>query len=245
MARMAGFDTGADFETGGGTGVLIPRRPHVRGGKRRGPPRRTPPPPPPEDPGDGGGGGGDGGRFEGPGPAGNAPRADVQRFGLALALVVIATLFAVFLAAWLFLGRDAPGSRPDGVLDLPFTVWTSTLALIASSWTLARAAGARQGRMLILSLLLGLAFLTSQALLWRTLVGRGFVPSSGGTMAAFYAVTGLHALHVLGGLATMTRALWRSTRGLDLRESIRLCATYWHFMGILWIVICATFAFSG
>jgi len=226
----------ASFDTSGGTSVLTPPAP----------PEHTPPPPPPENPGGGGGygGGGDGGRFEGGGPAGDAPRSDIQRFGLALALAGISTFFAVFLAAWLFLGRDAPGTKPDGILDLPFTVWTSTLALIASSWTLARASGSRQKRMLTASLLLGLVFLSSQALLWRTLVERGFVPSSGGTMATFYAVTGLHALHVVGGLLVMTRTLSRALRGLQVGESIRLCATYWHFMGIVWVVIFTAFALT-
>jgi len=226
------------FDATGGTGVLAPGRPRTRPRRRDLPPESAPPPPPGD--GDGDGGGGDGGRFEG-GPAGDTPRPDVYRFALALALAGISTLFAVFLAAWLFLGRKAPGARPDGIFDQPLAIWTSTLALIASSVTLSRASGAGQRRMLTASLLLGLAFLTSQVFLWRSLVERGFVPSSGGTMAAFYAVTGLHALHVLGGLSTMARTLRRQIRGVDVRESIRLCATYWHFMGLVWVVIFTAF----
>ena len=89
----------ASFDPDGGTGVLAPRRPHARVGRRHKPPQRTPPPPPPEDPGGGGGygGGGDEGHFEGPQP--DAPRPDVQRFALALAMAAVLLGLTLVLAA--------------------------------------------------------------------------------------------------------------------------------------------------
>lgn len=233
MARATTFDAG------GGPAVLAPERPRLQEREHERSTERHPPPPPRD--GDGDGDGGDGGRFEGNGPADDGPRPDVYRFALALALGGIATLFAVFLAAWLFLGRNTPGERPHGILDQPIAIWSSTLALIASSLTLSRASGSAQRGMLTASLFLGVAFLVSQVFLWRSLVERGFVPSSGATMAAFYAVTGLHALHILGGLAAMARTLRRQAHGVDVRESIHLCATYWHFMGVVWVVIFTAF----
>ncbi len=217
----------------GGASVLSPP------GRRR---RRAEPPPPPEPPGDreGGDGSGDGGASR-PVFPGGAPEG-ARLLGLVLALVGIATLFAVFLAAWLFLQRREPDAARASPLVPPNALWISTLVLAASSFTIERAARARPRaaavvRWLLASLLLGLSFLGAQATLWWILLRGGIVPSSGAYGAIFFALTGLHGLHVLGGLGCMAFA---TTRALGARlgpGTLRLCAIYWHFMGALWIVL--------
>ena len=209
------------------TGVI------ARRGRRRafgGPPR------PPRD-GDGGGGGGgdDHGGFAAAGGPG-----DVGPFALGLALTGITTLFFVLIAVWLFLRRPAPDWHPASA---PRALWLSTLFLAASSLAVERAARAARReeqrttrRWLGASLALGLAFLAAQALLWTSLWRAGFVPAAGGYAAVFFALTGLHALHVLGGLvflAFLAHGLRRARRV----PSVRLGAIYWHYMGAIWLVL--------
>lgn len=248
MERAAGLDSG-----GGGTGVLAPPRPRSPGrvdpAHRSSPP--SPPPPPPRDDGGGGGPWGD----EPRGAGGDGTPASAAWLALALAMTGITVLFGVFLAVWLLLRKGAPGERPGGFLQLPGAVWTSSAVLLASSATLARAARlvrvphepGRVARLLTASLLLGLAFLASQGTLWWGLIDRGLVPSSGGYMATFFSLTGLHGLHVVGGLLYMglVRGRWRDGQASAARDSVRLCASYWHFMGVVWIAIFVALALLG
>jgi len=56
----------------------------------------------------------------------------------------------------------------------------------------------------------------------------------------FYLFTGLHAVHLLGGLvALFVVVLGRSTK----RESVDMVAFYWHFLGVLWIALYAILLF--
>ncbi len=245
MDRLAGPESG-------GTSVLAPPKPRIERytEKRR---RSGGPPSPPEPPGDHGGGrgGGDEGGHE-DGDEGHGffagPPPGAKHFALVLALAGIATLFAVFLAAWLFLRRREPDVSRASPLVPPNALWVSTLVLAASSATIARAALALGhprvvSRWLLASLLLGLGFLCAQALLWLTLIRQGVVPATGAYGAIFFALTGLHGLHVLGGLGCMAFAAARALRAHLEADTVRLCAVYWHFMGLLWIAIFAVLYF--
>jgi len=250
--------TGSWQSTGGGTGLLNPpltdrhkrRRPRKRGSG--GPPRT------PDDPGDGdGGGGGDDDADE---PS-RAPEGTAQ-LGLALMLVSIGVLFGVFLLTAALMVSNSPASE----FVAPLRLWISTAFLVASSATMsvaarsatrvpaagsavaAETAGGRRrgvGRWLAVTFCLGTGFLVAQIQMWRGLVIDGWLPSSSGYGGSFYALTGLHALHVLGGLLYMSWLLHhlRRSRGRTaavaqmLGARVRLCATYWHFMGVVWVLV--------
>ena len=56
----------------------------------------------------------------------------------------------------------------------------------------------------------------------------------------FYLLTAVHGLHVLGGLVAWVRTSARVQRGDDparIRLGVELCAIYWHFLLIVWIVL--------
>jgi cytochrome c oxidase subunit 3 len=214
-------------------------------------PRRTPKPsggwtgPPPDDSsgghGDGGGDGADdGGGF-------HAESADLGSLALGLAMGGITVLFAVLIAVWLLLRRPAPDWPLPGPAGAVRTLWLSTACLVASSIAVELAARrtmrgreARRDarRWLVASLVLGLAFLGAQLQLWSSLWSAGLVPSSSGYAAVLFALTGLHALHVLGGLGYLGNLVLalRSRRPGRL-PNVRLGATYWHFMGAIWLVL--------
>lgn len=241
----------SNLDSWGGAGVLAPPRPpasrtHER---ERGGPR------PPRPPGDGGG---DGGRGGGGDRGGDGARPDdralaAARFALLLALIGISTMFLVLVAVWVLLRRGEPDPARDASFLPPDALWVSTLVLLASSAVIEGGARAARGgpssvvaRWLGGSLLLGLAFLAAQGVLWWSLVQRGLVPASGAYAAVLYAMTGLHALHVVGGLVAMAGAIVR-LRGplppLGHAPMVRLCATYWHFMGAVWLALFAVLYF--
>ena len=196
-----------------------------------------------------GGGGDDWGGDERPepdfGPRG--PNPDAARFALWLALIGIATLFAVLLACWLLVRRP-PDPAAASPLVPPLALWSSTAFLAASSWSLARAervAPAGRGRHLGAALALGSAFLASQALLWNNLIEARLVPSAGPYAAFLFALTGLHALHVLCGLAFVLRCWLHHRRAKLTGLPLRMAAVYWHFMGALWLVLFLTLVLVG
>lgn len=219
-----------------GTTLLEPPPRRARSGGR--------PPDPPRD-----GGGGDGGRGDGA-PAGEGPEG-LGRLALGLALLGITTLFAVLIAVALLLRRPAADWQGSGRPPLG-ALWASSACLLLSSLAIERAARrARAGsaarravaRALAASLVLGLAFVGAQVALWLAWRRAGHVPAASGYAAVFFSLTGLHALHVLGGLAFLGAlwVRWRRPSADPPVASVRLGALYWHFMGALWLVLVALF----
>jgi cytochrome c oxidase subunit 3 len=59
-------------------------------------------------------------------------------------------------------------------------------------------------------------------------------------IAFFYLITALHGLHLLGGLVASgktTAKVWRGFEMARLRLSVELCAVYWHFLLVVWLVL--------
>jgi cytochrome c oxidase subunit III len=86
---------------------------------------------------------------------------------------------------------------------------------------------------LLLTGFLGLGFLASQLLAWRQLVRQGIYLSSHPHSSFFYLLTGVHAVHVLGGLLALIFLYLRSRR----QAATDAVSIYWHFMGALWIYL--------
>ncbi len=178
--------------------------------------------------------------------AGRAFPLPVATLGLRVFLVVITVLFSLFIIAYAERMTLADW-RP---LPEPWLLWPNTALLILSSVALQRAwVGARRGRMdgvrtgLLVGGVSALAFLAGQLLAWQQLVALGYFAASNPANAFFYLITGLHGLHLLGGLvvwARITNKVWRGDSELSqLRLSVQLCAVYWHFLLVVWLVLFA------
>ena len=106
----------------------------------------------------------------------------------------------------------------------------------------------RSTRQLAAALSAALGFLTCQAWSW-TIFARTTTLYGGNLYAfTFYMLTGLHALHVLGGLIGLVVTLVRARRGDDSRAhdpGVRSTALYWHFLGAVWVVMFATLLLSS
>ena len=168
------------------------------------------------------------------------------RVGVVCAIVAEASLFAVFVVAYLYdLGKSLSGPFPRDVLSVPIV---GTVCLFASSVTvafavraLARGAVRRSGAWLAATALLALAFLVNTAAEWWQLITRdGLTIGTNLFGTTFYALVGLHASHVIVGLVMLTLlAVFAWSRALRPAhtERVELVSWYWHFVDGVWVVV--------
>jgi cytochrome c oxidase subunit III len=176
----------------------------------------------------------------GNGGRGDAPiRFDPARFGVWAFLGTVSMLFIGFTSAYM-LRRASADWAP---LAAPPILWLNTALLGASSFALegARRAwqgpGATRARTLFLaSGLLGAAFVLGQFGAWRALRAQGVFLATNPHSSFFYMLTGIHILHLAGGLGWFLAlsARLRRLAPAQGRDAIGLFATYWHFIGLLW-----------
>ena len=166
-----------------------------------------------------------------------------EKTGLWVFLAVVTSMFCLFISAYAMrmkLGDWTPLPEPD-------LLWANTGLLVLSSIALQWARNAaKQERIDNLKIglnvagVLTIAFVVGQLFAWQQLVDDGYYLSSNPANAFFYLFTALHGLHILGGLVAWARAasrLWRGSDTTQVRLSVELCAVYWHFLLIVWLVL--------
>lgn len=163
--------------------------------------------------------------------------------------VFVTMLFAGFLSVYVIVRGGAATWPPPGFPPLPAGLWVSTVLIVASSASLVAAdRAARRGRLLpcrlslAVTVGLGVAFLASQAWLWGDCVLAGLRVARSLYGALFFSMTGLHALHVLGGVLALVYAWVGAMLGGDpkrLRTRIELTGLYWHCVGLIWVALFA------
>ncbi len=182
----------------------------------------------------------DGGAFSLPTPA----------LGLRVLLTVITVLFSLLIVAY----ADRMGLGDWRPLPEPWLLWLNTAMLILSSAALHWACvGARRGQIasvkdgLLAGGVFACAFLAGQLLVWQRLVALDYFAATNPAYGFFYLVTALHALHLLGGLVAWGRTTAKAWQGFEtgkLRLSVELCAVYWHFLLVVWLVLFALLLFT-
>jgi cytochrome c oxidase subunit 3 len=166
--------------------------------------------------------------------------------GMLLFIVAESSIFAVFVAAYLFyIGKSLTGPTPADVLHFPVAM---TVCLLSSSVTihlatraLRRGATARFLGLWLATLLLGAGFLLGTAREWRELiVERHLTIQTNLFGSTYYALVGLHASHVIAGMLLL---LVVASLGLAGRvrpehvERTEVISIYWHFVDVVWIVV--------
>lgn len=126
-----------------------------------------------------------------------------------------------------------------GVLD--------TIVLLTSSWAVARSVQhARAGRYseakqgVRVAAGCGLVFLGLKVVEWTRLIRMGHTFTSSGFFQYYFFLTGIHLLHLLIGffvLGVLFKQLSRAEKGSQ--EAVETCATYWHTVDFLWVLIFA------
>jgi len=134
--------------------------------------------------------------------------------------------------------RDAGLATAKANLDIGRTAIFS-IALFASSATMIFAARGRSGLWLAATMALGAIFLVGQGSEYARLLGEGIGPGSALFGTTFFTLTGLHGLHVLGGLVALAALFTASRRraravGPVAWEAVGL---YWHFVDAVWVVV--------
>jgi heme/copper-type cytochrome/quinol oxidase subunit 3 len=140
----------------------------------------------------------------------------------------------------------APAELFKPILNIPITS-ASTFVLLMSSlaMVLAHAAVERSDRKyskiwLAATALLGATFLGFQAYEFTSFVHEGLSIKTNLFGSTFFTLTGFHGAHVTGGVIWLVTLLAIDfKRGLGPRDAVNvdICALYWHFVDVVWIVI--------
>jgi heme/copper-type cytochrome/quinol oxidase subunit 3 len=183
-------------------------------------------------------------------------RLSAGRFGMLIFIASLAMIFAASILAVMVVRFDDDGVWPPAEMPvLPVILLWSTIVLLVSSATqilASRAANRGDGRGLrrwmIVTLALAIAFLGMQAWAWSDLLDRGLDFSQHLYAWTFYFLTGLHAIHVIGGVIPMCFVTARAVRLGYTRENYRgvaYMAMYWHFLDVAWITLYLTLLWAA
>jgi cytochrome c oxidase subunit III len=167
------------------------------------------------------------------------------KIGLAIFLAVVGCLFTLLISVYsmrMEMGEWKPA-------PVPKLLWLNTGVLILSSGALKFAqVAARRAKMngvrggLLAGGVFAFAFLVGQLVAWRQLDAAGYYLTANPAAAFFYLITGVHGLHILGGQVALGRTMDKAWQGVavgKVRLSVELCATYWHFLLLVWLVLFA------
>ncbi len=158
-------------------------------------------------------------------------------------------LFGGLFSAYMLLRIGNP-AWPEGssLLNVPLA-FLNTLILITSSVTMVMAWASiassnlkRYRLFMALTILLGLAFLVVKSFEYAHKFEHHHFPSTSTFYAIYFTLTGLHGLHVIGGLIVNAyflvpgTALWRKSPEQFVGR-IECAGLYWHFVDLVWIFL--------
>lgn len=166
-----------------------------------------------------------------------------KKFAMWLFIMSVVMIFASMTSAYIV--RHAEGNWL--FFELPQLFWVNTGIILVSSITMHWAYLSAKRDSLesvkiatIITTILGVAFLVGQYLAWGDLVANK-VHLVGNPSGSFvYVISGLHGLHIVGGVVFLL-ILLNSTFKYKVHSKslnqIEMCATYWHFLGGLWLYL--------
>jgi nitric oxide reductase NorE protein len=160
-------------------------------------------------------------------------------------------LFTCYFGFYLFYRARSPGLflAAQAQLDLRIGVF-NTLVLLLSSWSVARCVqSARAGAYgqakwdAYISALFGVAFMVSKVLEWARQVHLGNDFPTNDFFTYYYFLTGIHFVHLLIGFVVLGVVVYQlrspAPRSQESQELVETCATYWHTVDFLWVLIFA------
>ncbi len=162
---------------------------------------------------------------------------------LASEIMLFATLFTTYIVL-----RTSAASWPRGwdVLNIPLAL-TNTFVLISSSMTIVLAHGktlerdyAAFRKYMIMTIGLAFLFLIFKSFEYGAKIQHHYYPSTNVFFAIYYTMTGLHCLHVVGGIVVNWALLHLSKTQWDhplFEGRIEGAGLYWHFVDIVWIFL--------
>ncbi|WP_051126517.1 cytochrome c oxidase subunit 3 [Pandoraea sp. SD6-2] len=182
-----------------------------------------------------------------PMPSGGVPVAPPRRraasqIALWWLMGVIGMLFSLMLVAYVMrmsLG-DWRALPPVNALWVTTGLLGAACIVMQSSASQARRGEWRRSRRdWGLAGVLALAFVAGQLWVWRDLVAHRYGVSGNPANSFFFLLTGLHALHLIGGLVAWACLIPRRFTSTTRARRLSLTAQYWHFLFVLWVVLFA------
>ena len=163
-----------------------------------------------------------------------------------LGIASIVILFAALTSAYIV--REAEGNWVK--FELPSLFYFSTACIVLSSvfMNMAMVAARKNAVKIVqatlgITLLLGILFIAGQFLGWKALVNEGifFAGNKSNPSGSFlYVITGLHVAHLVAGILYLVYVFSKSFKSQNSSKDLmrlELCATYWHFLGGLWVYL--------
>lgn len=174
------------------------------------------------------------------------------KLGIWLFLATEIMLFGGLFSAYIILRVGAPTwPKADEILDVPLAT-VNTMVLIFSSvtmvmsWASLMLKNLKRYRIFMgLTILCALIFLGIKFIEYSAKFHHGWFPSTNNFFATYFTLTGLHGLHVLGGVVVNTYFLIVSGREWKHRPKmftnrIENAGLYWHFVDLVWIFLFPT-----
>jgi cytochrome c oxidase subunit 3 len=172
-----------------------------------------------------------------------------SRSGVWVAIFAITMSFMAFTSA-LFVREGAAVDWTH--LTLPPILYANTVVLLLGSFTLVMASRIVNSQVLLDShevkvvmgwllatLALGVLFIVGQYIAWTQLAAQGLYLATNANSSFFYVFTGMHTLHLLGGIVALVYVMGQlvGSHSTFRRASFQNTAIYWHFMGVLWLYL--------
>jgi cytochrome c oxidase subunit 3 len=172
--------------------------------------------------------------------------------GMVLFIASEVMFFGGLFGAYFTIRSSATQWPPEGT-DVHLETWyaavlttilvTSSVTMQLGVWAIRRNDQRKLMLWLVVSLLLGVAFLCGQANEYRTLIGEGMTLSSGVFGSTFYTLTGFHGAHVAGGAAFILIVFLRARSGqftARYHDTVEMASYYWHFVDVVWLGLFST-----
>ena len=167
-----------------------------------------------------------------------------HKVGLRTIMVVSTVLFSLFIVAY----SDRMLVSDWRNMPEPWLLWLNTGILVLSSIIFYLTENYSKKDLyektkngLYFIGFLAYAFLIGQLIVWYQLMNTGYYATTNVANAFFYLFTTLHGLHIIGGIyfwgKTTTKFLKKNNDKKDINHQIEICAIYWHFLLVVWIVL--------
>lgn len=189
-----------------------------------------------------------------PTPLGLTDQPDIANLSAKTALkfflAVVTVIFFLFTVTLLQRSQVFDFQALSGKPWLPFNdlslLWENTVLLFSASVCLAMSNyyGKSNTKLLFLCLVAAFIFTTvfvvSQLNVWQYLNHLGFAINDNPANSYFFLLTGVHGLHIIGGMFALTRVIYlyhKSKTHQQLFLAIKLCALYWHYLFLIWLFL--------
>jgi cytochrome c oxidase subunit III len=169
-----------------------------------------------------------------------------RKFAMWLFIVSVGMLFAAWTSAYI-VKRGEPGWSS---FELPVQFWINSIIILLSSVTMVWAQRMLKNDKIemakvaiSITAVLGVAFLVGQVFAWQKMVEMNyyFAGMGSNTSSSFiYVLTGVHGVHIVGGviyLLLLMIAVFRGKVHSKNMTMVEMCATYWHFLDVLWLYL--------